>query len=86
MLSAEDRDNMHFCELGLENGALVTAGIYGWAMVVTGVADTIAAAQQKANRLADRVLIPNVRYRRDIGDRLIAGDLSRLQSLDLLNP
>jgi phosphoribosylamine--glycine ligase len=84
-LTADDRANMHYCELGLEDGTLVTAGIYGWAMVVTGVGDTIATAQQRANRLADRVLIPNLRYRRDIGDRLMAGDFERVESLGLLD-
>ena len=68
-LTAADRANLHYCELGLESGELVTSGIYGWAMVVTGVGDSIASAQQRANSLADRVLIPNVRYRRDIGER-----------------
>jgi phosphoribosylamine--glycine ligase len=85
-LTAEDRGNLHYCELGLEAGQLVTTGIYGWAMVVTGVADTIAGAQQRANRLADRVLIPNVRYRRDIGARLIGGEYAHVESLDLLDP
>jgi phosphoribosylamine--glycine ligase len=55
-------------------------------MVVTGIGETIAAAQQRANRLADRVLVPNVRYRRDIGDRLIAGDYARVEALRLLDP
>jgi phosphoribosylamine--glycine ligase len=54
-------------------------------VVVTGVADTIVVAQQKANRLADRVLIPNLRYRRDIGDRLINGDLAHLENLGVLD-
>jgi phosphoribosylamine---glycine ligase len=85
-LSHEDRQNLHFCELGLEADQLVTTGIYGWAMVVTGTGDTIALAQQRANALADRVLIPNLRYRRDIGDRLIAGDYARLERLGLLDP
>ena len=85
-LDAEDRRNLHFGEVGLEQGELVTSGIYGWTMVVTGVGPTIAAAQERANRLADRVLVPNVRYRRDIGDRLIAGDYARLQQWDLLDP
>ena len=84
--SAADRANLHYCELGLEHGELVTSGIYGWAMVVTGVGDSIASAQQRANRLADRVLIPNVRYRRDIGERLIAGDYARVERLGLLHP
>jgi phosphoribosylamine--glycine ligase len=84
-LTETDRTNLHYCELGLEHGELVTSGIYGWAMVVTGVGDSIASAQQRANSLADRVLIPNVRYRRDIGDRLMAGDYARVEKLGLLD-
>jgi phosphoribosylamine---glycine ligase len=85
-LSAEDRANLHYCELGLENGQLVTSGIYGWAMVATAVANSIAAAQHRANRLADRVLIPNLRYRRDIGTRLMDTDWPRLEGLGLFDP
>jgi phosphoribosylamine--glycine ligase len=85
-LTAEDRGNLHYCEVGLENGELVTSGIYGWAMVATGVGDSISEAQRRANRLADRVLIPNIRYRRDIGDRLIAKDYARIEALGLLDP
>ena len=84
--TAADRANLHYCELGLEQGELVTSGMYGWAMVVTGVGDSIACAQQHANGLADRVLIPNVRYRRDIGERLVAGDYARVERLGLLDP
>jgi phosphoribosylamine--glycine ligase len=85
-LSDEDRRNLHYCELGMENGELVTSGIYGWAMVVTGIGDSVVEAQYRANRLAERVLIPNVRYRQDIGSRLISGELMRLENLKLLDP
>jgi len=84
-LTAEDRQNLHYCEVGLENAELVTSGIYGWAMVATGVGESISTAQQRANRLADRVIIPNIRYRRDIGERLMAEDLARIESLDVLD-
>jgi phosphoribosylamine--glycine ligase len=84
-LSEADRGNLHYCELGLANGDLVTSGIYGWAMVVTGTGESIASAQASANRLADRVLIPNVRYRRDIGTRLIEGEYARVERLGLLD-
>ena len=57
----------------------------GWAMVVTGVGDSIASAQQRANSLVDRILIPNVLYRRDIGDRLMAGDYAQVEKLGLLD-
>ena len=85
-LSDEERSHLHYCEVGVENGALVTSGIYGWSMVVTGTGDSIGSAQARANRLADRVLIPNVRYRRDIGARLLDGDYARAQALGLLDP
>jgi len=84
-LSPEERAHLHYGEVGLEQGHLVTSGIYGWTMVVTGVAPTIRAAQERANRLADRVLVPNVRYRRDIGERLIAGDYARVERWGLLD-
>jgi phosphoribosylamine--glycine ligase len=43
-------------------------------------------AQERANGLADRVLVPNVRYRRDIGSRLMRGDYARVERLGLLDP
>ena len=85
-LNEEDRRHLHLAEVGLEDGQLVTAGYHGWTMVVTGVGETVEAAQRRAYDLADRVVIPNVRYRRDIGDRLVAGDLTRLERLGLLDP
>src|SRR5215213_9198284 len=85
-LTAEDRRHLHYGEVGLENGDLVTSGIYGWTMVVTGVGPEIGVAQERANRLADRVLVPNVRYRRDIGSRLMRGDYARVERLGLLDP
>src|SRR5215213_1933342 len=85
-LTTEDRRHLHYCEVGLEDGDLVTSGIYGWTMVVTGVGASIAIAQERANRLAERVLVPNVRYRRDIGSRLVRGDFAHIEQLGLLDP
>ena len=59
---------------------LVTAGAYGWAMVATGRGSDIATAQKNANALASRVLIPNIRYRRDIGERLINGEFALVEA------
>ena len=84
-LTADDRNHLHYGEVGLLNGQIVTSGGYGWTMVVTGTGPSIRSAQQRANSLADRMLIPNVRYRRDIGDRLIAGDFERVQRLGLMD-
>jgi len=79
-LSPEDKANLHFGEVGLAGGELVTSGIFGWTMVATGIGPTLVAAQSKANCLADRVLAPDVRYRRDIGNELIARDYDRVKN------
>ncbi len=84
-LSEEDRANIHYGEVGLVDGQLVTSGLYGWTMVVTGVAPTIPAANEKALGLAERVFVPNLRYRRDIGDRLLHGEYARVEELGLLD-
>jgi phosphoribosylamine--glycine ligase len=86
-LSPADRANLHYGEVGLDpGGQLVTSGIYGWTMVVTGTGATIPDSQTRAYALADRVLVPNLRYRRDIGDKLIAADLARVEALGLFDP
>ena len=84
-LDAQDRANLHYGEVGLDDGALVTSGLYGWTMVVTGVDATIVAAKERAYRLADRVFVPNLRFRRDIGDKLIAGDLAKIEAMSHLD-
>ena len=80
-LTSDQRRNIHFGEVGLHNNQLVTSGAYGWTLVVVDIAHTIALAQEGANALAARITIPNVRYRRDIGARLIEGDLARIERL-----
>ena len=85
-LTAANRRHIHLCEVGLANGQLATSGAYGWTMVVTGIGDSIARAQQNAIALAERIFIPNVRYRKDVGSRLIAQDFQELEKLGLLDP
>ena len=85
-LTDEDRRNLHFGEVGLDRGALVTAGYHGWTLVVTGTGDALPDAQAAAYRLASRVVIPNVRYRNDIGARLLSGALAEVERLGLLDP
>ena len=83
-LSRKDEDNLHYCEVALDNGQLVTAGAYGWTAVATGSGRTIESARRNAYRLIDRVHIPNMRFRRDIGERLISADYAKMKSLGLL--
>jgi phosphoribosylamine---glycine ligase len=80
----EERRHLHYGEVALADGQLVTSGAFGWTMVVTGTGVTVREARDRANALAKRVIIPNGRYRRDIGDRLIGGELDRLAELGVL--
>jgi phosphoribosylamine--glycine ligase len=85
-LTEDDLKHIHYGEVGLLQDQLVTSGANGWTMVVTGVGPTVRDAQQRANALAARVFISRVRYRRDIGDRLMAGEYERVRELGLLDP
>jgi hypothetical protein len=49
------------------------------------MACTVQYARDSANRLVERIVILNARYRRDISDRLIGGDLERPDELGLLD-
>lgn len=85
-LSAADRANLHYGEVGLQDGQLVTAGYHGWTLVVTGTGPTIPSAKGAAYDLARRVVVPNVRYRHDIGDKLIGGQWAEVERLGLVDP
>jgi phosphoribosylamine--glycine ligase len=84
-LDAEDRRNLHYGEVGLVDGALATSGLYGWTMVATGTGTTPAAARAAAYARAGRVFVPGLRYRLDIGDRLIASDYEAVAGLGLFS-
>jgi phosphoribosylamine---glycine ligase len=84
-LAAMDQEHLYYGEVGLSNGQLVTSGQYGWTMVTTGVGATIEAARDEASALAGRIVIPNVRYRNDIGSNLIRRDFDSVERLGLLD-
>ena len=82
-LAEADRQHIHLGEAGLVEGVLATSGVYGWTLVVTGVARTVGEARAEAYRRAGKVLIPNARYRLDIGAKLLAGELERCAALGI---
>ena len=84
-LSPDERRNVHYGEVGLSGGVLATSGANGYTLVVTGTGKTIAAARDAANILAGKVVIPNARYRSDIGQRLIQEEFAKLQAWGLLD-
>lgn len=83
-LTQEDRASLHFGEVDMHNGQLVTAGLIGYIMVVTGIADSIEGARDVAYRRVRKVVIPNARYRNDIGVKLIERDFAEMVRLGWL--
>jgi phosphoribosylamine--glycine ligase len=83
-MTAEDRGDLHLAEVALQGDQLVTAGMIGYVGVATGIGTTIADAQRRAYALAAKVIVPNLRYRTDIGDRVQSHDLAALRDLGYL--
>jgi phosphoribosylamine---glycine ligase len=79
-----DRAHLHYGEVALVDRQLVTSGVAGYIMVVTGVGPTAAAARQQAYDRARKVCLVNGRYRDDIGERFINKDEARLRELGWL--
>jgi phosphoribosylamine--glycine ligase len=77
----DDAAHYHFSDMRKMGGQLFAGRRTGYAMVVTGVGDTIEAAQAGALRRARSVCIPDLRYRADIGERVRLGDADRLRAL-----
>ena len=73
-----ETEHLHWGEVGLADGELVTAGLYGWTAVVTGTGATVESAKAAAYKRTLKVRTPNLRYRLDIGDKLIDGALQQL--------
>jgi phosphoribosylamine--glycine ligase len=67
-VDAEELSRLHYAEVARDGDQLVTAGQIGYVMVVTGRGDSVHEARQRAYALVDKVVIPNLRYRRDIGE------------------
>ncbi len=83
-LGAEERLHLHYGEMAFVDGQLVTAGVIGYVMVVTGRGATLEEAQRAAYALVEKIVIPNVRYRNDIGDGLRRSGLAELARLGWL--
>ena len=83
-LTDADREHLHYAEVAMEGEQLVTAGSVGYVMVVTGRGTTVEAARDDAYERARKVVIPNVRYRTDIGEQFILRDRATLDRLGVV--
>ena len=80
-LTEDDRAFLHPGEVTMRDGELRTAGMIGYALVVTGIGATIEKARADAYHRVDKVVIPNGRYRQDIGVKLMEKDWARLNEM-----
>jgi phosphoribosylamine--glycine ligase len=81
-LSDAQRAHLHVSEVARDaRGRLVTSGQVGYVMVATGRGGDVQHAQRAAYDLAHQIVIPNLRYRSDIGDRFLARDHATLVDL-----
>jgi phosphoribosylamine--glycine ligase len=83
-VSDVDREGFHYGEVRKEGEQLVTAGQLGYVMVVTGRGGAVADAQAAAYARVAKVVIPNVRYRNDIGEAFLRRDRAELVRLGWL--
>ncbi|HSI44278.1 MAG TPA: phosphoribosylamine--glycine ligase [Methylotenera sp.] len=80
-MTDEDYTHLHLAEVALSNDQLITSGTIGYIGVAIGVGINIEDSRTQAYALANKVIVPNLRYRNDIGDRVINGDYARLKTL-----
>lgn len=62
-------DGIHIVETKLVNGEWMVTGDHGVALIVVGTGSTMKQAQQQVYHRIQNILIPNMFYRDDIGDR-----------------
>ncbi len=79
-LTEAQRSRLHFCQVAEDEGQLIASGTTGCIAVATGKGATVEAARLQACRLADQILVANIRYRRDIGKKLVEHDLAFLRA------
>lgn len=80
-MTENDRQHLHLAEVAIVKEQLVTAGEIGYVGVAIGTGSEIRTSQQNAYKLAEKVIVPNLRYRNDIGDRVLNGDYENLKKL-----
>lgn len=83
-MTGAEYDRLHLAEVAMQGSQLVTSGVAGYVGVATGTGDTVKEASDSAYALARKVVVPNLRYRVDIGERVASHDLAQLQALGYL--
>ncbi|MDY6817353.1 MAG: phosphoribosylglycinamide synthetase C domain-containing protein [Halobacteriales archaeon] len=86
VFETESRDGIHIEDAKNVDGQWRVAGESGMPLVVTGKGETMQEARTQAYDRIDSIVMPNMYYRDDIGERWIDGEGDRLQAWGLLGP
>lgn len=77
-LSEDEMNRLHFEEVSIKRvgrgNRYCVAGSNGYILYVTGTGKTVQAARKQAYSLIDKIVIPKMFYRRDIGLKFIERD------------
>jgi len=74
------REGFHIEDVKTVNGEWLVTGTSGVVLIVCGIGSTMKQAQRQAYNRVRNVMIPNMYYREDIGDRWFEEDSDRLHA------
>ena len=80
LFKTPNRDGVHIEDVRMVNGEWLVTGTSGVVLIVCGAGPTMRQAQRQAYNRVKNVMIPNMYYREDIGDRWSEEDSDRLHS------
>ncbi len=80
LFKTASRDGYHIEDVRQDSGEWLVTGTSGVVLIVCGTGPTMKQAQRQAYNRVRNVMIPNMYYREDIGDRWSEEDSDRLHS------
>src|SRR5215475_15947970 len=80
LFKTASREGYHIEDVRTENGEWLVTGTSGVVLIVCGTGPTMKQAQRQAYNRVRNVMIPNMYYREDIGDRWFEEDSDRLHA------
>jgi phosphoribosylamine--glycine ligase len=80
LFKTPSREGYHIEDVRTQNGEWLVTGTSGVVLIVCGTGPTMKQAQRQAYNRVRNVMIPNMYYREDIGDRWSEEDSDRLHS------
>jgi phosphoribosylamine--glycine ligase len=79
-MTADDLSHLHFEDVSKdEQGNFYISGESGFVLHVTAEGETVEAAREKAQKIIDKIVIPKMFYRNDIGLKFMNEDQQKLK-------